>query len=531
MRKISMLSIAATIAAAAVTLAAAPPLTLQDSPEFAKSVPPDALVYLEVSDFSGRLQQFLQTEFAKKFPETRAFKDFTTTKLYNKLSDRIAELEQATGFGLSLERISELAGGRSAFALYDVGELKFVFLTRMPFEKAAATALWDLRSQFEERVVEGVNYYFKEDPDGRTALMFAIVGDTLIAGTDLQRFEASLKLLKGGGDSLAASEAFSGALPPDFKFNDAFLFLDQEKVAETPHFRSYWIYGNQEELRRINRAVINLRFDANGIAETRWFTTAEAGLPEMKSAQALAGALPPAREIYAFSSIGAGNDFSALLAGELYEDAGEGFAKTLAQALNAAGPQEYGLAVGTAFDQDKFFFTVDKTFAIELANPGKLDRNELERALAGHLEEKLLAPGGQATFKFIDRGGLRTLDVPLFEGSAPGYRLDGSLLVITNDAAAFSAAHTGKIVPSTILEGRSGVRSLLAIDTVGAGEWLSAYFKIVSQRDNWSSSDDAVFFWRNAVSLFDSLDFLKAVTVVRSIEAGKEKEEVSYSFK
>jgi hypothetical protein len=532
MKRIAMLSLTAIIAAAA-TLAAAPPATAQDSLEFARVVPPGALVYVEVADFGGRLQQFLKTDFARKFPETRAFKDFTTTKLFNKLGDRIGELEQATGFGLTLERVAELAGGRSALALYDIGELQFVFLTRMPFEKAAATALWNLRSQFEERIVEGVNYFFKEDPDGRTALMFAIVGDTLVAGTDLLRFEASLKLLnKKGGDTLAASESFAAALPSGFGLEDAFLYLDQERIAETPHFRSYWIFGNQEELRRIRQAVISLRIGAGGITETRWFTTADAaGLPEMKSVGALAAVLPRGRELYSLAGIGDDAGFSALLAGALYEDAGKNIGSALEEALAPAVPQEYGLAVGGTFDEDKFFITVDKTFVVALGQPHRLDRSKLERALALYFEQKLLAPGGQAELKFADRGGLRALDVPLFEGSTPGYRIDGPLLVITNDAAAFGATHQGGVDPKAALGGRTGLRSALVIDSAAAAERLTAYFKIVSQRDNWRSGGDAAFFWRNAVSLLDSLGFLKSVTVVGTVDAGKVKEEVAYAFK
>ncbi|HUX07537.1 MAG TPA: hypothetical protein VMX35_09520 [Acidobacteriota bacterium] len=520
-----------------IGLAAATYLTIpsssaaQDSLEFAKAVPPGALVYVEVRDFGGRLQQFLQMEFAKKFPETRAFKDFTATKLYNKLGDRIAELEQATGFGLSLERASELAGGRSAIALYDIGELQFIFLSRMPFEKAAATALWDLRSQFEERLVDGVGYYFKEDPDGRTALMFAIVGDVLVAGTDLLSFEASLKLLNEGGDSLASDERFASAFPVDFALQDAVLYLDQERIAETPHFRSYWIYGNQADLREINRAVICLGFGEDAISETRWFTTAkESGSPAMNSAQAVAGALPGGREIYYLSSL-AGGEFASFLARELYEDAGESFASDLGVALKAALPVEFGLAAGATFDEDEFFINVDKTFAIQLEAPRSLDRRKLERALAGYFEAKLLAKG-QAEFKFIDRSGLRVLDIPLFEESAPGYRLDGPILLVTNDASAFSEERAGGDSGRFAApEENRGLQSVLKIDAGGATERLASYFKIVTQRNNWRSGSNASFFWRNVVSLFESLEFLKTLQLVRSREGGFDKEVVVYSFR
>ena len=531
MKKTSVFLITPLAVLAMLAAFAAPsPLAAQDELELASAVPPGALVYLEVRDLGGRLQQFLGTDFAKGFAKNRVFKDFSTSKLYNKLADRISEMEEATGFGLSLERLGEVAGGRSAFALYDIGELQFLFLSKMPLEKLAASALWDLRSSFEERQVEGRHYYFKADPDGRTALMFAVVGDTLIAGTDLMRFEAALGLLEKEGNSLAAEAKFAQAFPAGFELEDAALYIDQETISATPHFRSYWIFGNQEELSRVKRVAIGMRFGDNGIVESRWLTAEAMPSRALGDPADVLAALPRGRSIYYLGSTAIPEVLGAEIATELFEVTGEGLAVGLGAVMAQVAPADYAVAIGARFDEDEFFLTVDKTFVVRLENPRALDRNSLERTLAGYFEAKLLQQG-QVELQFVERSGMRVLDLPLFDGAVPGYKLDGDLLTITNDAAAYATPAQGSLdeLPEAI-GSADGARSLLWIDTNMSAGHIKAFFKIISQRDNWRYSSDAAFFWRNAVALLDSIGFVDRITLLRSMDGEMEKETVFYRF-
>ncbi len=522
-----------TVAAAlAATLLVASPAPAQDDLEFTSAVPPGALVYLEARDFGGLLGSLAESEFARSFLETRAFGDFTRSKLYNKFADRIRLLQEVTGFSLSVETARQIAGGRSAIALYDIGELRFIFLTRIPMERLALASLWRMRVDFEERQVNGAGYFVKEDPDGGVALAFTLLGDTLVVGSDVNAFEESLRLLSGGGgESLAADERFAEAIPSGFRLEDAAFYLDQERINATPHFRSYWIYRNLEELRSVRRALVGLRFGEDGIAETRWLIAERPPQRPLEEALRIAAALPGDGDLYLFAPTGAADEFAGLLATEMYDDADEELTAGLLTALSGAEPEEYGLAIAADYDEDRFFLSVSRTLVVRLGSPTLLERGALEGALAGYFERKLLRPGLGA-FRFADRGGYRVLELPLFGDSVPAYRLDGDLLIIGNDFSSLrAAAAPGAMTPQQEFVAAAGeATSLLNIDAGSVGANLVSYFNTVSQRDNWRSSANAAFFWRNAVSLLESLEFVEGISVVRSREGNREVERVRYSF-
>lgn len=506
-------------------------LRAQDNFEFSSSVPPKPLVYIEFRDFGGDLEKLLDSEFAKSFVKSRAYSDFKKTKLANKLADRIAELKEATGFGLTVSTLREVAGGPAAVALYDIGELRLLFLTRIPADKLLASALWRMRTDFEERRANGINYFVKEDPDGRVSLAFTQVGDKLVAGTDINRFEACLRLLDGGSGSLAEDETFRDAFPQGFAFDDALLYLDQEQISETPHFRSYWIYGNQAELRSVKRVAISLSFEDYGISEKRWLTTARRKEPALAAPAQLASELPSGCDVYAYGYAGEGSEFSRVLATELFEDAQKVLVSQVGKAMDGSGPAGYGLATGARFDEDEFFLTIAKTFAVRLTSPSRLDRAALESALAGYYEDKLLQKG-QGSFKFVERQGFRVLDVPLYGDSVPAYRISGEILTITNDAGQLLSGGLGDTsAQEQFVSGAGpGACRLVSIDATKAASHLSEYFKIVSQRSNWSYSANASFFWRNVISLFKTLEFVERIEIRHSWEEYFLVEEISYRF-
>lgn len=147
-----------------------PSLMAQEA-SLSRYLPAKALVYLESNNLSGQLEKLLKSDFANNFEGTQAYDDFTRSKLYNKLEDRITNLENATGFGINLENLQALAGSNSAFALYDIGEVKFVFITEIGEAKVTASNLWSLKDKFETRKAEslGKDYWVKEEDGGRVS--------------------------------------------------------------------------------------------------------------------------------------------------------------------------------------------------------------------------------------------------------------------------------------------------------------------------------------------------------------------------
>lgn len=503
-----------------------------DGLEFASLVPPNALVFVEIKDLAAQMGTVLDSRFVADFPKTTAYRDFTTSKLYNKLADRISRLEEQTGFGLSLKNFRALAGGRSAFALYDIGELRFLFLTKIAPEKAAASALWNLRETFDERIVEGgkLHYYVMEDEYGSVALAFALAGDLLVIGTDSVSFEACLSLIGGKGDSLAGAEAFKASYPADYQLEDGFLFLDQKKIAETPYFSNYWIYGNQAELKDVSAVAVSVHIGEGEVEETRWIDRDRVppALPE--GIGRVAETLPEAADYYEYGTADSAAECAGLLADELFDKADDELKSQLANAFSNVKPGGWGMAMKAEKGDDDFFSMFRKVIAVDLANAQSFNREAFENALAGYFGRKLLY-GGAGSFSFVDRAGARMMDVPLFENSAPAYKVSGKVLIIGNAVDFVDAAKGTNNTQQNFISSGQGTSSAAWFSFHDAAERLIPYLEALSGRSNWRLSDNAGFFSGNVISLLKQLNILDVITLQRSPEGDRVVESVVYKFR
>lgn len=521
-----MIKTTITIAILAVTLGLATPAPPQAAAGFARFVPPGALAYAEVSDLGTLLARALESGPVKKLAETAAWEDFTVSKLYNKLSDRIAELEEATGFGLSLENLRAAAGSRSALALYDIGELRFVFISQLSMDRIAATALWNLREGFDERRTDdGRSYFVSEDEIGRVALAFAVSGDLFIVATDVPRFEQCLSLIAGGGESLIADQRFAEAFAGLHGDPDLRLYLDHEAIAATPYFRGYWFYGNAADLAGISRVGITAAFNTAGeIREQRRIVRADPRPAETGVGTDLLAALP-AGFYQEFGSLAGAGGLQAVIGNLITGIDADGAAQITAVLAPAAGDR-YGLSIGAADGAAPLQNTIEGTLAIHLAKPGALDRRAFETAVARVWEKRLLYPG-QGSFAFVDQGGVRALNLPLLEDQAPAWKLSGDTLVFAGSARSLtgSSAATGNAVAAAANCSFAFRFSAREAFTVGVDQ-----LRLLAGRSNWQSDDNREFWSRNIPSFFGLLDNLAEVTLVRTAETGGEREEVVYRF-
>lgn len=512
------------LAILAVALVAVAPLPQQPAVELARFLPPGAVAYAETGDLTGLLAAVLDSGPASALPKSRAWADFTVSKLYNKITDRIDTLEQATGFGLTLENLREAAGGPSAIALYDIGELRFVFLTRLPMAKVAATSLWDLRTSFDERRTDsGQQYYVKEDEIGRVALAFAVSGDLFIVGTDVPQFEQTLALVKGSGASLAADERFSEAFTGMTAEGNLTVYLDQEAIAATPYFRSYWIFGNTADLAPIRRVGIIAAIEAGGISEHRRLVR-EGAASSAGDTSALVAALPGGAYLECGTLAGAGGlvpIVKGLFAG--IEDAD---ATAIAAALTPASGDTYALTWGINPGTAPLAKNIEAAVAIRLAKPAALDRRALEAAIARSWEKRLLY-AGQGSFTFVDRAGARTLNLPLFEDSAPAWKLGGDVLVLAGSNRFLAAPPA---VPGAFSAAAQGSSFALRFTAGPALKEAADYLRLLAARTNWQSENNGEFWSLNLPSVFGMFAGMEEMTLVRTSGADAETEVVTYRF-
>src|SRR5256885_13998532 len=80
---------------------------------------------------------------------------FPYTTLFRSLKDAGTEFSSAAGLPADAKLLQQVAGKQSAFALYDIGKLQFLYITRASSDFSGST-LWQTRAKFEARFAGGV---------------------------------------------------------------------------------------------------------------------------------------------------------------------------------------------------------------------------------------------------------------------------------------------------------------------------------------------------------------------------------------
>jgi hypothetical protein len=228
------------------------------------------------------MKAWLASGARNRFYKSKSYAAFTKSRIYLKLQDRLNDFEKAVGFALTEERLAEIAGGLSAISIYDIGKLEIALVTEVSREKAIATSLFKLASQFEERSADGTSYFVREmTSDGgrlHQQFCFAHTGGKLVVTTTEGLMIRALRNAKSAGDDalssdvMAIAEAASGFTPHELT-----MWLDQAALNRNLYFNNYWIHRNVKELAGIEAGLIDMRITPQGMTEHRWFKTATSG--------------------------------------------------------------------------------------------------------------------------------------------------------------------------------------------------------------------------------------------------------------
>lgn len=283
-------------------------------------MPGGALVYLQMRDLNTLMKTWVASPTREAFYNSSSFKNFEKSNIYLKFQDRRKDFEAALGFGVDESRLSELAGGASAVALYDIGKIELVFITEVGREKAVTTTLFKNVPQFQERSSNSLPYYVRDvATDGgrlNQQFCFAHVDGKLIVTTTEGLMIRALGNAKAPGQDAALADVLDIANQArGFAARDVTMWLDQMKLNRSRHFKSYWIYGNlgeksRDSLAKIESGLIDLRFAADGLNEQRWFkmadgSTQSAALTSEQSSAFLRFAPRDAQLVEMHSQIGA----------------------------------------------------------------------------------------------------------------------------------------------------------------------------------------------------------------------------------
>jgi hypothetical protein len=224
-----------------------------------KYVPAGPMLYLEAKEFSSLLSDWNASGEKKHWTGSASYEVFSQSRLFLRLKAAGDQFAVAGGIPPDMDLLSQVAGDRSALAIYDIGKLQFLYITHLPSSKATQTALWQTRSKFEPRSAGNMTFYIRRDPESEREVAFAIAGEYLLLATREDLMAGALQLIAGGKDRTVESEQWwAQATGAAEKPGELRMVLNLGGIVPDGYFRTYWVQQNITDLSQYSAAVSDL---------------------------------------------------------------------------------------------------------------------------------------------------------------------------------------------------------------------------------------------------------------------------------
>lgn len=224
-----------------------------------KFIPAGPLLYLQAQDFSSLLRDWSSSAQKKQWIDSDNYQVFSRSRLFLRLQGAGEQFAAAAGIPPGMDFLSQVAGQRSALAIYDIGKLEFLYITYLPSAKSMQSSLYQTRAKFEPRIAGGTDFFVRRDPESQRVVAFAISGDYLLLATREDLMADALQLMAGKQDRTVENESWwkqsTGATGPA---GDLRMVLDLQTLVPNGYFRTYWVQQNITDLSQYSAAVSDL---------------------------------------------------------------------------------------------------------------------------------------------------------------------------------------------------------------------------------------------------------------------------------
>lgn len=243
--------------------------TAQES--LADFAPQGGLLAVESPDFATLLKTWMSSAEEQRWIASDNYAGFSRSRLFAQLGDAQNQFVATAGLPLDANFAQQIAGQQSLLVLYDIHDLEFLYITKMPAGEAEKTPLLELRPKFEERKVGDTSFYVRTDGDPARTVAFAVRGDYLLLATSSDRMAAALELMQQHSDRTLKSEgwyansvAAAARAPGDLRMT-----LNLAKIVPSPYFRSYWVQQNVTQMKQYSAGLSDLYREAGVFREER----------------------------------------------------------------------------------------------------------------------------------------------------------------------------------------------------------------------------------------------------------------------
>ncbi len=224
-----------------------------------KFVPAGPLLYLEAQDFGRLMRDWNASSLKKEWIQSDSYEVFSRSRLFLRLNAAGDQFAAAAGLPPDMDFLSQVAGGQSALAIYDVGKMQFLYITHLPTARSMQTKLWQTRSSFETRNSAGTDFYLRRDPQSQREVAFAVSGDYLLLATREDLMATALQLFaKQAAQTVEQDSWWAQSTAAAGQKGDLRMVLDMRSLVPNGYFRTYWVQQNITDLSQYSAAVSDL---------------------------------------------------------------------------------------------------------------------------------------------------------------------------------------------------------------------------------------------------------------------------------
>ena len=271
-------------------------------------MPEGSLLYIEAKDFSGLLKDWNSSPERAAWLKSDDYRVFSNSRLFLRLGRASDQFAAVAGLPPDMKFLVEAAGKESAVAVYDIGNLEFLYITRLSSGDFLQSALWQSRNKFQPRTAGGKQFFTRKDEESGRVVAFAIADDYLILGTREDLVAGSLELMSGSKGRMLSQEGWytQARTAASAVAGDLRMVMNMEKIAVAPHFRTYWIQNNITEMQSYSSAISDLYREGQVYREERVVLPKKQGdeTALAQSAQAATNLLSAVPKDYGFYQVG-----------------------------------------------------------------------------------------------------------------------------------------------------------------------------------------------------------------------------------
>ena len=250
--------------------------------------PEGALLAIESPDFAGLLKTWSSSQEEQRWLKSDLYIGFSNSRLFSRLAEAQQQFAGVAGLAPDTNFLTQVAGGRSIFAWYDIGNLEFLYITEMPAGQAAKNPLLSLKDHFEQRTVGTDTFYVHTatgsadsggsgDPNAGSGdtrmrtVAFAVRGNYLLLATREDLVAGALALMQQPAERNVANEPwYAGTVAAAHRApGDLRMTLNLAKIVPSPYFRSYWLPQNITETKQYSAALNDLYREKGDLREER----------------------------------------------------------------------------------------------------------------------------------------------------------------------------------------------------------------------------------------------------------------------